>query len=629
MATAMNPLTTLLGMAPPDQEQAPPPEQDPLSPQVTPQPQAANPIAQLLQGAQSAQINPALAQVLQTPANTDSISAQEKLKEDDPTAWGYFQKYGGKAVLDEADKLVGKPKKEDLEALALQKSIDANNQRAQQLAASLVDKQKQVPELQAQYQQKLQDLTRDYMKTRYPGKLGIANFAIQQLLSSAAGRGPIQDAVKESARKDLDSSMKQALEQVQMEKGLTLQELQALHAQQANAQLTQKIQAQQSKDRLAERKQDLDYFKAKQSTLQKLATGQLSANTAEGHDAAMEARARLQKLGSPAEVLADFISENIDAGMNPQEARTQALIRYSYATHAAQLAKPFQVGTQTTAVQTQDAQGNPVTTRNSVRQFAPGIQASAAQGLAAQVNPLGQSLVQTPAQASRTQAPITPGPKPGLPPIETDQSPIAKLARRAMDVGLNAFNKNDQNRIAIYLNDRGIKPPDPISVEGQKGVAGIDSVLDQVKRIKDRLDKDGLRNDDSDRFSGEYRKYKMLGKSGPNSDLFSDLSFESLRSAGEALKGINSRAYGIISRALEHTPNLDRGVNINSLGIHVPIKADSPKLIYDKLNKIQEILTESRQELLKDTRKSGVIPSKVTPTDEDAVQRLIKKHGGR
>jgi len=120
------------------------------------------------------------------------------------------------------------------------------------------------------------------------------------------------------------------------------------------------------------------------------------------------------------------------------------------------------------------------------------------------------------------------------------------------------------------------------------------------------MEREGLQNDDShSTLTPDYLQYAHLGQSTPHNALFTTLSFEQLRSAAAALKGMNARAYPIIQRALQHTPTLDRAGGL--IG-------DTPKTIYDKLNTMEGIIQDSRNATLTDERRSGVIQAAPPPS---------------
>lgn len=137
-----------------------------------------------------------------------------------------------------------------------------------------------------------------------------------------------------------------------------------------------------------------------------------------------------------------------------------------------------------------------------------------------------------------------------------------------------------------------------LTAAGQKDVSQIDDVLGQIRHLKQLMEQKKLHTDDTKNYYSDYFKYMHLGQSTPNQDLWTGLSFEGLRSAATALRGTNSRALPIISKAMEHVPNPSAGWK------HLP---DSPKVMYDKLKEMENILSIGRDTILADQKKSGLV----------------------
>ena len=184
------------------------------------------------------------------------------------------------------------------------------------------------------------------------------------------------------------------------------------------------------------------------------------------------------------------------------------------------------------------------------------------------------------------------GPKP----VEFND-PLAEANYKNYKAGGVAPTGRQLQGVQLYAQSHGLPMPSVTNSAGQKSVAIIDPVIQEVNDAIEKLN--NLKGNPS--LATDYVKYKN-GFSTPYDDLFTNLSFESLRSAASALQGMNSRAYPIISRALQHTPNLDR------LGGFNP---DSISLMKDKLNSIKGILQQARGAAANDEAKSGVIPSVV------------------
>lgn len=155
-----------------------------------------------------------------------------------------------------------------------------------------------------------------------------------------------------------------------------------------------------------------------------------------------------------------------------------------------------------------------------------------------------------------------------------------------------------QAEVTRYMVAHGMDSPTPLSTKGQGDIEAIDPVLTQINDAMKRLRDEKLdQNNNITALIPEYLQYTH-GIAVPHSDLFTNLSFEQLRSAAAALKGMNSRAFPILNRALQHTPTLDR------LG---GLDPDSPKAIYGKLMEMKTLLQQGRNSILADEKKSGVI----------------------
>lgn len=153
----------------------------------------------------------------------------------------------------------------------------------------------------------------------------------------------------------------------------------------------------------------------------------------------------------------------------------------------------------------------------------------------------------------------------------------------------------DRDAVTSYMVKNNIASPTPLSAKGAGDLQAIDPVISQVDDLLKRLRK---MKDDGNPLSlvKDYQMYKH-GFSTSNSDLFTNLSFEQLRSAAAALKGTNARAYPILQRAFEHTPTLERMGGLNP---------DSPKAIFGKLVEMKKLLQQGRNSILADEKKSGI-----------------------
>ncbi len=164
--------------------------------------------------------------------------------------------------------------------------------------------------------------------------------------------------------------------------------------------------------------------------------------------------------------------------------------------------------------------------------------------------------------------------------------------------GKAQLTEKEQTAARDYAGKHGLPTPDMLSPSGQKAIANLQPILDEIQHAKQLLKDKGLDTMDETQSKLElgkaYGKYAYFKVDDPLAKAISDLSFDSLRSVGQALQGTGSRAYPIFVRGLEHTPVI--GLN-----------SDSGKLMYDKLDgmerRVQEALDAARTET-----KSGVVP---------------------
>lgn len=180
---------------------------------------------------------------------------------------------------------------------------------------------------------------------------------------------------------------------------------------------------------------------------------------------------------------------------------------------------------------------------------------------------------------------------------------------------LQQVPQKERNAVRQAMNQQGVNPPDILSATAQKSLATVDPVIKQVDDVLHKLD--SIPSDAH--LAMEYIKYKN-GFSSKYNDLFTNLSFEGLRSGAAALQGMNSRAYPIIKRALDHTPNLDRLHGMNP---------DDVPLIKDKLNTIKGILQDAKATILQDEQKSGVIKPPDTGTSTGQTVDLERGPDGK
>ncbi len=164
--------------------------------------------------------------------------------------------------------------------------------------------------------------------------------------------------------------------------------------------------------------------------------------------------------------------------------------------------------------------------------------------------------------------------------------------------GKTVLSDKEQTAARQYAQSHGLPTPDQLSPSGQKAIASLQPILDEIDHAQKLIKAqklDTMSEVESKLALGKaYGKYAYLKVDDPLAKAISDLSFDSLRSVGQALQGTGSRAYPIFVRGLEHTPVI--GLN-----------SDSGKLMYDKLDgmkrRVQEAIDAARTET-----KSGIVP---------------------
>ncbi len=164
--------------------------------------------------------------------------------------------------------------------------------------------------------------------------------------------------------------------------------------------------------------------------------------------------------------------------------------------------------------------------------------------------------------------------------------------------GKASLSEKEQTAARQYAQSHGLPTPDQLSPSGQKAIASLQPILDEIDHAQQLIKAqklDTMSEVESKLALGKaYGKYAYLKVDDPLAKAISDLSFDSLRSVGQALQGTGSRAYPIFVRGLEHTPVI--GLN-----------SDSGKLMYDKLDgmkrRVQEAIDAARTET-----KSGIVP---------------------
>ena len=160
----------------------------------------------------------------------------------------------------------------------------------------------------------------------------------------------------------------------------------------------------------------------------------------------------------------------------------------------------------------------------------------------------------------------------------------------------------DKNlRDAVMVSGGGDAVPSAISPKAAEMISTAEGVLDQVKRLKEQIQAKGLAGDNTPgKLFFDRAKYALgMSSDDDTAGMLADLNLASVIGAARVLKG-SSRAYQIFNKAMEHTPNTWK---------------DSPKLIYDKLDRIQANLEEGINEAKKYGNKQGVVqqPSTAAP----------------
>lgn len=175
----------------------------------------------------------------------------------------------------------------------------------------------------------------------------------------------------------------------------------------------------------------------------------------------------------------------------------------------------------------------------------------------------------------------------------TTNSDIIKKKYDSWATGGPAPTGRDLTAVQAYQSKHNLPDPITLSATGQKNLQQVDAVQREIDEILPMLAK----LPKGTTLATNYALYKQ-GFSTPMDSLFTKLSFEGLRSAAAALQGNNSRAYPVIQSAFQHVPNLDRFHGLNP---------DAVKLIKDKLEAMKGVIEKTRETVLHDERKSGVI----------------------
>lgn len=178
----------------------------------------------------------------------------------------------------------------------------------------------------------------------------------------------------------------------------------------------------------------------------------------------------------------------------------------------------------------------------------------------------------------------------GLAPIPSAGGSLEQRKYQDWASGGPAPSGKELTAVQQYAANNNLPTPQALSAGGQKAIAAIDPVLDEVKRTKTMLEAAIKNGVGQAQLAKDYLKYK-LHQDSPNTALISNLSFSALRSAVSALAGSGSRAYPVLKMALEHTPS--------ALG--------DPGRSLKLLNEMETRINEARSAVLQDEKKSGVL----------------------
>ena len=146
----------------------------------------------------------------------------------------------------------------------------------------------------------------------------------------------------------------------------------------------------------------------------------------------------------------------------------------------------------------------------------------------------------------------------------------------------------------LISKNPGLTTPTPMSPTGQKALATIDPIMEEVDRALGTMDKLKIDKMGKTDLMKAYAEYK-LGIDNPLADFIADIGFADLRSGAQALSGTGSRAERILNKALEHTPHMS------------VLTFDEPSLIRKKLQDMKIRLQEAKQATLEDEKKSGIL----------------------
>ena len=182
-----------------------------------------------------------------------------------------------------------------------------------------------------------------------------------------------------------------------------------------------------------------------------------------------------------------------------------------------------------------------------------------------------------------------------------DNSPIAVNYRNWV-AGKATLSDKEQTAARQYAASHGLPTPNILDANAQKSIAAINPILEEIVHARQLLREKGLIEqpelESKLAMTKAFLKYKA-GFTDPLTKAISDLSFDRIRSVGQALQGTGSRAYPIFQLGLEHTPMI--GLN-----------SDSAKMMDNKLEGMERRARESIAAAMSEN-KSGVAPQLQAP----------------
>jgi hypothetical protein len=161
-----------------------------------------------------------------------------------------------------------------------------------------------------------------------------------------------------------------------------------------------------------------------------------------------------------------------------------------------------------------------------------------------------------------------------------------------------------------------------LNAAGQKGVTFIDTVLQQINDLIPRMESIGWNKDDTHGYVPDFIKSMHGGYNSPYRDLYTGLNFEAIRSGAAAMQGISSRAYPMIQRAMEHTPQMTTDLT------HLR-SADTPASMYSKLKEMKSILENARRVTIEDNNKGGAVPPMQSGSSTPEVINVVRGPDGK